>query len=419
MKRISILLFFVLCISLLPVAPAHAQGTTPPVVDPNGAWGEVVDQNGNILYENMTDLGIVQQPAGWMPDIPGIGTLPAEYHVYQTPSGNIVVMPTPMTLFFMALNPDASGLNQSDAMLGTGAGFLATVLGGYIDPATIAGMGYSNQADFFNAVINGQANIWTVLGPNTFGFLQSLLYLSITDQNVYLLLLLYTQGNCASAPGGCPNLPQPPPPSLCPLPVTQLGAITVTGQKLAPNFPLVVGQDESKRGVDATWEVRVEPTIYTSWTPVPESSTCDPITDASTQEANCTQENDDSGTLNIVWVCQQNTQVFRETLNWETAYASLGQASRNWILNELSIRYPEAYLHHPSFSFPGFLGTGGFQGDTYVWTLTRNNIQAADPGYFDLRVAGSTSGTPVSAPRGFNRSGGQFGVYLKESVIIR
>ena len=92
----------------LLVFPAQvlAQQQSAPV-NQSSMWGEVVDQNGNILYNNLTDLGTVQQSASWMPSIPGIGNLQASYHEYQTASGNIVVLPTASTLFFMALNPQS------------------------------------------------------------------------------------------------------------------------------------------------------------------------------------------------------------------------------------------------------------------------------------------------------------------------
>jgi hypothetical protein len=169
------------------------------------------------------------------------------------------------------------------------------------------------------------------------------------------------------------------------------------------------------------WEVRVEPTSYTYGVPVPVLGTvCGPWDEKST--SNCETSQGQPGTLKQVVVrtnCQEHTQIFPEGLNWITASASLSQASRDWILNTLSIPYPEAYLHHPSFSFPGNPDTGSFQGNTFVWTFTQNRIPVADPGYFDLGVAGATSGTPVSGGRGFSRSGGQFGVYLLESVIIQ
>ena len=67
MKRTLILLVLVILLAI--PAPALAQSQNPPV-DPNSAWGEVVDSNGNIRYSNLTDLGPVQKSASWMPGIP-------------------------------------------------------------------------------------------------------------------------------------------------------------------------------------------------------------------------------------------------------------------------------------------------------------------------------------------------------------
>jgi hypothetical protein len=118
-------------------------------------------------------------------------------------------------------------------------------------------------------------------------------------------------------------------------------------------------------------------------------------------------------------VCQQRTQIFPEALKWATPSASLSQKSRDWIFNTLSLLYPEPYLHHPNFSFAGNPAAGSFQGNTFVWDFTQTRIQVADPGHFDLGVAGATTGTPVSSWRGFSKTGGQFPVYLEEAVIIQ
>ena len=91
---------------LLSTWSPHAQGEQPPQ---DGPWGEVIDENGNILYGNLTDLGEIQVDAEWMPDVPFINGQ-ATYHRYLTPSGNIVVMPSASTLFFMALNPEEFGI---------------------------------------------------------------------------------------------------------------------------------------------------------------------------------------------------------------------------------------------------------------------------------------------------------------------
>ena len=432
MKRAPIFQVLFSLLTLLPllVFPAQvlAQQQSAPV-NQSSMWGEVVDQNGNIRYDNLSDLGTVQQSASWMPSIPGIGSLQASYHEYQTPSGNIVVLPTASTLFFMALNPQDSGLTQADSQLGMGAGMVLEAPGiikgmleGYIDPAAITGLGYTSQDDFFNAVIAGKQNIWSVLGNKTVDFLWDLANQSLTDKSLYTLLLLYTPGDCAKIPGGCPvnaNLPSPSVPPSCSTPIVTSGAITVTAHKVAPLNPIVIGQDPEKRGADVTWEVRVDPTSYTYGVKVPVMGN---VCVAGSGTSNCTTSNNQPGTLQQVVVgynCVQHTKLFPEGLNWATPFASLSQASRDWILNTLSLHYPKAFLHNPSFSFRGDPSKGSLQGNTFVWTLSQSHIQVADPGYFDLGVSGSTSGTPVSSPRGFSRTGGQFGVYLMESVIIQ
>ncbi|MGD0879163.1 MAG: hypothetical protein ABSA01_13595 [Anaerolineales bacterium] len=425
---ISLALFLILASPF----PVLAQTTNPPVVDPNSMWGEVVDQSGNIRYSNLTDLGTVQQSANWMPSIPGIGSLPASYHEYQTPSGNIVVLPTATTLFFMALNPQGSGLAQADSQLGLGSGVALEVPGiikgmlqNYITPDVIKSLGYVSSDDFFTDVINGKQDIWSVLGPNTVDFLTDLAKQSLSGTSFYTMLLLYTPGDCSRIPGGCPqNARVPSPPSLppsCSTTSLKSGAITVAAKKLAPLNPLVVGQDTARRGVDVTWEVTVEPTIYTFGISVPvTTNTCVPWSSGA-GVPNCKTSSGKIGVLHASTtnVCQQRTQIFPEALKWATPSASLSQKSRDWIFNTLSLLYPEPYLHHPNFSFAGNPAAGSFQGNTFVWDFTQTRIQVADPGHFDLGVAGATTGTPVSSWRGFSKTGGQFPVYLEEAVIIQ
>ena len=429
MKRT--LIFFALVILLALPAQVLAQSQNPPV-DPNSMWGEVVNPDGTIRYDNLTDLGTIQQSANWMPSIPGIGNLPASYHEYQTPSGNIIVLPTASTLFFMALNPQGSGLAQADSQLGLGSGMVLEAPGiikgmlqGYIDPATLTSLGYTNSDDFFADVIAGKTNLWTALGPNTLNFLRSLADPSISDLSLYTMILLYTPGDCSRIPGGCPqNARVPSPPSLppsCSTTSVKSGAITVAAKKLAPLNPLVVGQDTARRGVDVIWEVTVGPTIYTYGVSVPVMGKVCVSWDGK-GTSNCTTSKGEDGILQqkiIRYDCEQRTQLYPEGLKWVTPSASLSQTSRDWILNTLSIMYPNAYLHHPTFSFAGNPGTGSLQGNIFVWDFTQNGIQVADPGHFDLDVAGATTGTPVSSWRGFAKTDGQFPVYLEEAVIIQ
>jgi hypothetical protein len=271
MRKLFVLPFAstaILFTSMFYPISAAAQDSQPPVVDSQSAWGEVVDEQGNIMYDNMADLGIVTAQESWMPTIPGIGTIPAEYHEYQTESGNIVLMPSPTTLLFMSINSNDSGI-QNAQQLGTGVAFLTEATAGMDLPP----MAQANPDAFWGGVLSGQTNIFSLLGPQAIPFLSSLLNSSIKDQNVYLTLLLYTPGQCAQIPGGCPpgaTLIQPPkPPTECPASTFKVGDISVSATKLAPAYPVVVGQDEQKRGADVAWTVRVEPTIEDAWVPVP------------------------------------------------------------------------------------------------------------------------------------------------------
>ncbi len=117
---------FILVLTLLALlipSAVHAQEQNP--------WGEVFDSNGN-LRSDLTDLGVTTEHPDWMSvDLP-FGqslNLNADYHRYQTANGNIVVLPSASTRFFMAMNPQESGLANSVGMMGNGYGGLITFLG--------------------------------------------------------------------------------------------------------------------------------------------------------------------------------------------------------------------------------------------------------------------------------------------------
>ena len=426
---------FILLSSLTPAA--FAQGTTPPV-DPNSSWAEVVNPDGSINYTSLTDGGVVNQPADWMPNIPLIGAIPAEFHVYYTPSGNSIVMPTASTLFFMAANANESGFLSAASTMGTsglstvnsdngnvvGFASLGAFFGALVGNQDIGLPTNTNTTDFFNQVIAGQTNLWS-LGPLGLGnFLKSLYDQSKTDGSLYSYMLLYTPGQCATVPGGCTaaqmalltslTLTPPPteivtplPPTACPDPSIKLGAISASASLLDPPYPLVVGQDPDKRGVDVSFSASVSPTIYTYYTQEPIEE-CVPGTTASGQY-NCTKKGVRGHSEQTGFQCVSHTQSYSECITSASASISLSKESRNWILNELSIRYPEAYLHHPYFSFSG----GGC-----AWSASKDHVQVADPGNWNMLFSGRTSGTPVSGARSFNRAS-VFSVWLKEVVIIK
>jgi len=404
----------VLIISILAIALPFLPSSVSAQDDP---WGEVVDGDGNILYANLTDLGEIHVDADWMPDVPFLNGQ-ATYHRYMTPSGNIVVMPSASTLFFMALNPSESGINSAYSALGNGYGVLETMLAGYITPEDMASLGYSDSDSFWQSVINGETNIWTleIMGD----FLRDLITSSLADGNFYTMLLLYLSGDCDKVPGGCPAVPTPTPaPSDCPTPYIVTGPIQITGGsgeggKIAPPKPVVIGQDPEKRGVDVQVNASIPPIAYHYYEKVVHhDQVC--AEDPTGTGPGCADfpNNPHWKTITNTWYeCVEHTHIYPDFLESAQVSVNLTQTSRDWILHDLVQAYPGASLLHPDFSF-SYFGPGNLLGDKSVlWTMIIPNIQTADPGDYTTSVFVRTSGTPVSAPRQAQKGLGQFTVEL-------
>jgi hypothetical protein len=167
----------------------------------------------------------------------------------------------------------------------------------------------------------------------------------------------------------------PEPPETCPADSTSVGAISASAIKTAPFYPMVVGQDDTRRGADISCVVTVEPSTKTTYS------------------------NNSAGK------CVRHVETYAESATSQVT-VSLDAASRDWILNgDLQTRYPGAFLHNPVIS----LGSCG----------EALNAQIADPGRFVINVSGETSGTPIQGPRSFSIDAGEFLAYLREIVITR
>lgn len=409
MKKNFFLLILLVTLLIPSILPVQAQESS------NDVWGEVLNADGSINTSNLQDHGVVTQPADWMPSIPFVGNLEAEYHIYTTPSGNTLSLPTTTTMIFMMLNPSESGLNAADANYGNAvAGLTALLTGAGGFPAD--GVEASQFAD---KLISGETSMWSLATGDVFNMLSFLADKSLEDNNLYNLALLYTPSSCFAVPGGCPvDLAAILPPEIdveeprefaevsCPAPVVTPGVISRSGAKSGPNYPIVVGQDPDKTGVNVSFSASVAPTIYTFWTMEPEME--------------CVNGPDSRGRYDcrrgtgheeqVGWTCEMHTQSYPECISLASGSLRLTQDSKNWILGTLSIRYPEAYIHHPTFTYPA---TGGC-----TWSFS-TNAQVEDPGTWDIFINGQTSGTPVSAPRPFGGPAGSFDVWLKETAIIQ
>jgi len=402
-------------------------------------WGQVFNPDGT-MRSDLVDKGVIRQDVDWMPHIPFLNiSLQAEFHVYATPDGSTVVLPSATTLFFMALNPEASGLNRSGGLVTNGAGWEIITAGALVNRPTevlaqiVQEMGiwdavadrYVDPEYFADALISGDNDAWSfgAVG-DVWAILQALYDQSRADGSFYTAFIVYPPDMCYAAPGGCavpPEevYPQPtPPPSACAPAEVRKGRISGEARLLAPPYPMVVGQDPTKRGVDLEFRLTIEPTVYT-WYEEVEHRECVYVADGTGQ--GCAEHPNNPYYRENTWVeCVPHQVVFRETANWVKVSATLSAESREWILERLSIRYPRAYLHHPDWTWTNpHQAQAGFEGNTFVWVFRITNVQVADPGWYDLILDGHTSGTPVSEGRPFHIGAGEFPVYLITSTIRR
>lgn len=424
---------FLLLISFLamlaaPIRVARAdEGDSP--------WGDFLNPDGSIAWDQLTDLGTVSEPADWMDiTLPGglVIDLDATYHRYQTPTGNIVVLPSPATLFFMAMNPVESGLTNAESMLGNGASILAMLIGPSLTSdqlAQLVSQGYTDPAEFFQAVIDGREDIWSIINRN---FFFEIMIMSFDSGFLVNALLLYLNGvaDCENIPGGCAGLladcedgnclPETP---ICPAPTITQAPATLTIQKVAPENPLVVGQDPDKRGADIQAQASIPPVIFTWYEQIQDPPTCE--TTNSGNGGGCPgpgsrydnnwdplmENNPGYEVVDGEIHCIEHVEVLPEAITEVQANAQLSPESRYWILNDLASKYYEAYIHQPRFNLvPEMAQMSGGCGGNGVCTAETQvlNVPFADPGTFNLRMWVYTAGTffnwngvsiPITQPR--------------------
>jgi hypothetical protein len=428
---LAILATFIALGSAFP-APAYAQDPDP--------FAEVFDAYGN-LRSDIVDLGVAKDNPSWMSvDLPFNQSLnlEANYHRYQTANGNVVVLPSASTLFFMAMNPQESGLDSSVGMMSNGFGSLTTFLG------KIAGNSvdwnrlskdrpqYQSPDQFWNAVLSGNENVWTWFSG--FGFITTLLSMSWNDAAMRTAYLLYLNGakNCASIPGGCSGIVTPPPPAkICPDSSVSIQQPTASIQKIAPNNPLVVGQDtQERRGADVQVLITVPPVIFTWYEPIYEERVI--CRDASAEETpNCRKGSESiaddgvSGKERVFKECRQHIEHLPDAVASVQATASLSADSKAWIISKLGQTHYGAYIHQESFTLiPGLTSwSGGCNGGGICTAMgTALQVPFADPGTFDLKLRATTRGTSfmgmsITQPRTISEDG-TLQVYVTLPALI-
>jgi len=428
-----LLVLLVIASLMAPIGAAtvHAQEQNP--------WTEVFDANGN-LAPGLTDLGVTTETPSWMNvQLPFNQSLnlEANYHRYQTASGNMVVLPSATTLFFMAMNPQESGLAASYGVTQNGWGgiisFLGQVAGSSLDWNKVQQdhPEYKTPDQFWGAALSGQQSVWTYFSG--WGFITTLLSMSWNDAALRTSYLLYLNGakKCSSIPGGCSGVVSPPPPTkLCPDSSISVQQPIARIQKTDPSNPLVVGQDtQDRRGADVQISITVPPVIFTWYEPIYEERVI--CRDANIGElANCKKSSNSianngvSDSERVFKECRQHVEHLPDPVATVQATASLSSESKSWILSKLGQTHYGAYVHQESFTLIPGVGSwsGGCGGGTCTATGNALRIPFADPGTFDLKLRATTRGAsfmgmPITQPRNISADG-KLQVYVTLPALV-
>ena len=181
-------------------------------------------------------------------------------------------------------------------------------------------------------------------------------------------------------------------------------------------FRSVTGQDQESTGVTIEWFFQLDPTIvtYETWGVLGrEFIAC--VEGAS--------QNPDQDPCQAGWHavyleirgCEPHTITYREEVSDLSALATLSLDSRVWITDELSSVYRGAHLIQPDWGLESPEACG-WVGDSCVITFTAR-FEMRDPGTYDIKMTGATSGTEATPPRSFDEVAGYVDVYLLDSSM--
>ncbi len=211
--------------------------------------------------------------------------------------------------------------------------------------------------------------------------------------------------------------PIPDPDNLCPDVYIAPGAITVSSSQVAPGFAVVAGQDPERNGVTLEWFFSLDPTVvtYETWEVVDrEWVAC--VEGAAGGDDNDGCPDGWHALYHEHWGCVPHDIVYREEINDLSALASLSLDSRVWISEELNAAYPGAHLIYPDWGLDA-PESCGWVGDSCMITFTAR-FEMRDPGTYDVKMMGETSGTQATPPRSFDEVAGAVDVYLMDSSAI-
>lgn len=439
-RATSLLLFMLILSTFLTVRPVEADGG-----EETSPWAGVFDDQGTLL-PGVVDLGQIEVEASWMDlGIPGVLEINPTFHQYLSTRGDLLLLPSASTLFFMGLSPVESGFINAYDSLQNGQGMAITgstlllhlmnqTVSGQALLAEIGEFGYTDPSRFADDLINNRKKIWSVAGTDILNIAMELMITSFSDEMLATTYLLYLKEDCAASPTGCPadlcelvpaacsaenpEIPAASDPA-CPASTLTIGTPELSIVPVAPAYPLAFLQDPERRGVDLAIRVTIPPTVQVLYTPVPryaDRTRCVPAASSRGGKRNC--RTDPARSLpDGTWVtvqelvgvdCIRSIKLYPEAVKSVSASSSLSPASRQWIETALAEYYPGARVLQPTLSLvPGqasCVTACSAEGTCQAWAdLLR--VPFLDPGIHFLDLVVETAGTPLTRARILRQSG--------------
>jgi hypothetical protein len=444
MKRIYPTLRLITLLTLLLgfATPAQAQSGTGGNLPPYLSMGT----DGKIYLNSSTLTAgqpIFMQPEG-VPSVQMtvggqticVGCL--AFNSYTTPTGSTVVVPTAYTAIVMAITGKSPFTAQPDSYVANGILAAAMKAGVFeqmgISPDSVTPETILHTLQTMDPLMLIRLNA-TLNNPNNHLF-----------EGQFFLAAGLFEFKCHPVTGQCPPVePAPipisdvyeticqslgdcpnPPTDTCPRDWSVRQADPVyTAQQLAPPYPVVVGQDPNKTGVDYRAGVTVSPVIV-KWNLEKRIKTGrDCNWHESTGHNGCDGEGADD---HWGWddhyetVCERQTRVFPDPVVSLYVNLQLDAASVHWIeAGDLQARYPGAMVYQADWPLWPYRPASetSISADQMSWLLTWKALQLADPGEWRTVVSGLTKGTPYTNPRQLSYNEITFKVAVIETALTK
>jgi hypothetical protein len=372
------------------------------------------------------------------------------YDVYEDNHGNTWVVPTPQTLVYTAIYPDAAPAGLAERCDGWTYGSSATEIVEQLGGFEALGIEVQDVEWTATTLPGLIAEIWQAHagegGHWEFMLQMGQILLENDSFALWQLAVVYgddpfdptdngtptPMGTATPFPTGLPTptprpttIPLPTPPTCPPESISQQPPAMILIESHPPN-PVVVGQ--GGQGLDVTVRAISYPVIHRWWTLEPEFE-CQSWDDElygvpRPNDGQCCSDSSngcDHWRIQTGWECVEHVERIPDPILMEylRGTADLHATSIEWIETDLAQKYPGARVRQPHWSVDG-VGTPYFTPDWRCIVEAIVHFPFEDPGYYDVEVHGQTAGTIYTPPRSFSYVMEEpQAVYLMDTMLIR